>query len=275
MSDSDSSDVELFSGAKVRWFFINRSKDFTRRVRTVEDLAVHHIRAERFAAHSVESRKLFPEIHFASIKEAFEEKYSVALDKVRSGQIGCFLSHYDLLCQHSGRGYHVAVFEDDVKVCKDFGLRLQLFDAELTFAVGEKGWDIAYLSAYFHDDPPYNRDTGDHKTINTGTNRLHRLFGSFTAHAYIVHKDSVQRLIALLRQSAVPHKAIDDSLMQFQATQMRSYCFVPGMSTQYDGHSIINTAVISLDSIYQKLCGRYTFTDSLDQFYAYTYPWKF
>ena len=254
--------ISHFAGLPIRWFYINLERAADRKTKVLADLQRCNISAERFAAHSSESRSQFPELSFRASSKA--------------GEIGCTLSHYDLLRQHMNNNYHVGIFEDDMKPCVDFRLRLQQYESRLQEMKEWQHltWDIAFLSSYFHDEAVHNKPGGDHLTIPHTSKTIHRVFGGFTTHAYIVHKDSVARLVRLVRELK-NHRAIDQTYIDLQR-DLRCYSYVPGLCTQHVTVSSIQGGEPSdMNAAFQRICGPYTFTDHTYQFNPEFYPWKY
>ena len=181
------------------------------------------------------------------------------------GRRGCFISHYRLLKRHldeceRGKGFdHVlAIYEDDALFCDDFQLRLEYVEKHL---LETHPWDMCFLAAFFHDDPPYWHPEGDHQ--QTSIRHIHRAYGVFTAHAYLVNPASISKLLDKLRQHA--GHAIDTTYCKIQPG-MNCYVVVPGMAAQRAGYSNIALCEGDLTGYYMNAAGPYIFAKTEAEF---------
>ncbi len=150
----------------------------------------------------------------------------IDLSSLRPGERGCFISHYRVLQRHfeecrRGNDFNhaLAIYEDDVLLCRDFPARLAYLEKNL---LATQPWDMCFFGAFFHDDPPYWHPQGDHQ--QTSIKHIHRAYGVFTAHAYLVNPASISKLLDKVRERAV--HAIDTTYCKVQP-EMNCYVIVP------------------------------------------------
>jgi len=112
------------------------------------------------------------------------------------GAIGCWFSQVKIMQEALKQKKHAWVMEDDLIFCKDFHLRLHYMEQYLAKC---NWWDILWLGATFHVNPPYwhKQDLGrDAET--TEDPHILRTFGAFCTYAYIVRDRSIERVLHLL-----------------------------------------------------------------------------
>ena len=158
------------------------------------------------------------------------------LQGIKSGGIGCTLSHYELIKNHNSNKI-LGIFEDDVLLCEDF---LERFDyIENNFNLD---WDIFFLSSFYHLNTDNNRwhKSGDFEF--TGTKYIHRVYGSFCTHSYLVNPNSKDKILKLIRENSHKSYAIDHLYILIQP-ELNCYSFTPGMANQIVSHSDIDNTV--------------------------------
>jgi len=97
------------------------------------------------------------------------------------GQKGCYLSHKILLENHKTNKI-LGILEDDVIFCEDFLERMNYIEDNFNLE-----WDIFFLSSFYHlnSDPKRWNESGDYELTNI--KYIHRTYGSFTTHSYLVN----------------------------------------------------------------------------------------
>ena len=110
------------------------------------------------------------------------------LTGTKLGNIGCALSHYNLIKNHNSEKI-LGIFEDDVLLCEDFNDRFSYIENNFNL-----DWDIFFLSSFYHlnnDNSRWNQ-TGDFEF--TDIKYIHRVYGSFCTHSYLVNPKSKDKI---------------------------------------------------------------------------------
>ena len=176
----------------------------------------------------------------------------------KPGNIGCTTSHFDLLKNHSGNKI-LGIFEDDVQLSDDFLTRMSYVEKNFNL-----DWDMFFLSSFYHlnnDERRWNR-SGDFEF--TDTKYIHRVYGSFCTHAYLVNPKSIDKIINLMEQNLSKSYAIDHLYILIQP-QLNCFSFTPGMATQILGKSDIDGNMKD-QSEFEKIVGRHYFVNNLENF---------
>lgn len=182
------------------------------------------------------------------------------------GAIGCYLSEVKVMDDAHNQGLHAFVMEDDLIFCSDFHDRLRIVE-EFTLT---HDWDIIWLFATFHINPPYwHRMTGRDAEL-TDHPRMLRTYGAFSTTAYIVNYKSIRHVLRLLDCQLETTIGIDYSFIQIQPI-LKAFAFVPGCVIQADSQSDIGKGVTKF-SHFKKL-GPYVFQDKMSDFDPTTYDW--
>lgn len=201
------------------------------------------------------------------------------------GAIGCHMSQVRIMQEARAFGKHAWVMEDDLHFCEDFHDR---FDHIETWMESHE-WDIFYLGASFHCNPPYWHKKGhrphelDECDCNlrrdaecTDNLRIMRVYGAFATFCYIVNKDSIDKILKLFDRYI--HTSIGiDWLMIRLGTQTKQFCYVPGLVRQIDNMSDIGQGP-TIWSGFLKLNGThenssYVFQERAEQFYPTMFNW--
>jgi GR25 family glycosyltransferase involved in LPS biosynthesis len=183
------------------------------------------------------------------------------------GAIGCHFSQVQIMEEALKKKKHAWVMEDDLIFCKDFHVRLAYMERFLT----DRIWDILWLGATFHVNPPHwhKQDLGrDAET--TDDPRILRTFGAFCTYAYIVRDRSIERVLYLLDGWLDVSMGIDWAMIQMQP-QLQTFAFVPGSIIQRDNKSDIGKGM-TIFSGFSKL-GPYWFQQNMNDFDPTTFEW--
>ena len=150
------------------------------------------------------------------------------------GQKGCFLSHYKLLKTHNSNKI-LGIFEDDVELCDDFLERFKYIEDNF-----DLDWDIFFLSSYYHLNDHEKRwnISGDFEL--TDTKYIHRVYGAFTTHSYLVNPKSINKILKLIDENIADTYAIDHVYCAKIESKLNCYSFTPGMANQRVSHSDID-----------------------------------
>lgn len=164
------------------------------------------------------------------------------------GAVGCHFSQVAIMEAALQANLHAMVLEDDLVFCDDFKDRVKIFEE----FVHDKPWDVFWLGATFHLSPVWHapghpqlpecdcklgRDWDPTPNIN-----IVRTYGCWSTYAYIVNKDSLQKILSLIDENV--HKSMGiDWLFILLEPKLETYTFVPGCVKQYDDISDIGAGV--------------------------------
>jgi GR25 family glycosyltransferase involved in LPS biosynthesis len=180
------------------------------------------------------------------------------LQGIKSGGIGCTLSHYELIKNHNSNKI-LGIFEDDVLLCEDFLERFTYIENNFNL-----DWDIFFLSSFYHLNTDKNRwhDSGDFEF--TGTKYIHRVYGSFCTHSYLVNPNSKDKILKLIRENSHKSYAIDHLYILIQP-ELNCFSFTPGMANQIVSHSDIDNTVKNQNT-FETTVGPHYFVNKLNDF---------
>lgn len=179
--------------------------------------------------------------------------------KYTGGHIGCTTSHYDVIKTYSGNKI-LGIFEDDVKLSDDFNDRMKYIEDNFNL-----DWDIFFLSSFYHlnDDPKFKwHKDGDFEL--TDIKYIHRVYGSFCAHAYLINPKSIDKIIKLMEENLHDSYAIDHLYILIQP-YLNCFSFTPGMATQIQGHSTIDNKPKN-QADFERIVGKHYYADNLKDF---------
>lgn len=182
------------------------------------------------------------------------------------GAIGCHFSQVKIMKEALLRKKHAFVMEDDLVFCGDFQKRLEHMDGFLF----DRDWDVLWLGATFHINPPWwHKELGRDAEL-TSDPRMVRTFGAFCTYAYIVNAESIPKVLAGLDEILHLSMGIDWAFIQMQP-RLACYAFVPGSVIQYDNQSNIGKGVTTFSGF--KKLGAYWWADKMTDFDPTTYDW--
>lgn len=167
------------------------------------------------------------------------------------GAVGCHFSQVQVMKDALARDKHAIVFEDDCVFCEDFDKRFEYIDQWME----AHEWDVIWLGASFHVNPPYwhrkggSQDSRSDASAGLGYDakltddpRMVRTFGAFATFAYIVNKNSIQKILDLFDQHI--HRSIGiDFLFILLQPQLNCFSYVPGCVRQFDNKSDIGDGI--------------------------------
>lgn len=189
------------------------------------------------------------------------------------GAIGCHFSQVKIMEEALRQQKHAWVMEDDLVFCSDFRARLVLMEAFLD----ARPWDILWLGATFHINPPYWHVKGLKRDAETTTDpRFMRTYGAFCTYAYIVNRTSVSQVLGMLDKDLHLSMGIDWLMIQMQP-HLQTFAFVPGSVKQFDNESDIGISkggvkAITKFSGFVKL-GPYWWQDKMGDFDPTKFNW--
>lgn len=227
---------------------------------------------------AVRTRGMKPTEYLGSIK-----KVSVMLNRT-PGAVGCHFSQVAIMEEALKQGKHAWVMEDDLIFCSDLHGRLAIIK-EFT---DTHSWDIVWLGASFHVNPPFWHPAGPSNmkpdcsahlgkdAEKTDNPRMMRTFGAFATFAYIVNVNSIPKILGLFDQHLHTSIGIDWLMIKLQP-QLFCYAFVPGCCKQMDGRSDIGNGD-TIWSGFLRLNGTvensaYVFQDLMHHFDPLTFDW--
>jgi len=183
------------------------------------------------------------------------------------GAIGCHFSQVEIMGEAWIRGRHAFVMEDDLIFCSDFHQRMAIIDE----FCATHPWDVIWLGGTFHVNPPWWHKNDLRRDAEcTDHPRMVRTYGAFCTYAYIVNRESLEKVVTMLDAQLPTSIGIDYAFIQMQPYLM-TYAFVPGCITQYDNQSDIGKGM-TVFSGFKKL-GPYWFQDRMEQFNPETFNW--
>jgi GR25 family glycosyltransferase involved in LPS biosynthesis len=184
------------------------------------------------------------------------------------GQIGCYLSHRRLLESWIGREEILGVLEDDAVFCDDYAERMEYIAKHLTWP-----WDLFWLGSCYHCNPAvWHRDDLGRDFEQTAVPHIHRLYGAFATHGYLVNPGSIPKILALMDRELHRCYAIDHLLILI-GPELNWYGFTPGMVFQEDGPSDVDSGVRRF-SDFCRICGPYVFARRLEDFDYFAFDWN-
>jgi GR25 family glycosyltransferase involved in LPS biosynthesis len=175
------------------------------------------------------------------------------------GTKGCFLSHYNMIKEYDSHKI-LGIFEDDVVLCSDFDERFKYIEDNFNL-----DWDMFFLSSFYHLNGDRNRHhkTGDYEF--TGIKYIHRTYGSFCTHSYLVNPKSKEKIIKLMEENVHKSNALDHLYILIQH-QLNVFAITPGMTTQSGGYSDITKDTLNHTGYFTKVLGRHCYAENLNEF---------
>jgi GR25 family glycosyltransferase involved in LPS biosynthesis len=185
------------------------------------------------------------------------------------GAIGCHYSQVAIMYEAYTRNQHAFVMEDDLIFCDDFKERIEIIEDFLK----DKEWDVIWLGGTYHKEPTWHK--AGHSQLPecncslgkdvepTDSKYIVRTYGCWSTYAYIVNKDSLDRIIGMLDSKVYLSMGIDWLFILLEPL-LKTYAFVPGCIRQRDGKSDIGNGD-TIFSNFQKL-GNHWFNENRRNF---------
>ena len=200
------------------------------------------------------------------------------------GAIGCHVSQVEIMRKAKELDLHAFVMEDDLVFCSDFQKRLSYIENFLS----RNEWDVFWLGGTFHVNPPYWHRVGKSNMPPdcsaqigrdaelTSDPRILRTYGAFCTYAYLVNKDSIDKIQKLFDGHLHYSIGIDWLFIKLQP-QLKTFAFVPGCVKQMDNQSDIGNGITRFSG-FSRLNGteensRYWFQDKMEDFDPSTFNW--
>lgn len=188
------------------------------------------------------------------------------------GAIACHYGQVEIMQKGLDKNMSVMVLEDDVVFCDDLKERLNIIQDFLN----ENDWDIFWLGGTHHKEPTWHKLVDgvhthpDLKMCDCSLNRdwdktdnpyIVRTFGIWSTYAYIVNKNSIEKILRLLEEKVHLSMGIDWLMILLQP-QLNTFCFNPGCVKQMDNQSDIGKGV-TVFSNFEKL-GSHWYAEKLN-----------
>jgi len=166
------------------------------------------------------------------------------------GAIACHFGQVEIMKRGLESGMHAIVFEDDITFCSDFHERMEYIGK---FCETNE-WDLIWLGAAFHVNPPHWHKIGGstsrpnysaglgYDAKRTSDPRMIRTFGAYNTFAYLVNKNSIEKILNLLDEHLHTSIGIDGLFIKIQP-QLKCFSFVPGLIYQIDNKSDIGNGM--------------------------------
>ncbi len=183
------------------------------------------------------------------------------------GAIGCHYAQRSIIAHGAKTKRNVLVMEDDLVFCDDLEDRM----ATMAEFLAGREWDIVWLGATFHVNPPvWHKDTLGRDIELTEAKRIVRTYGTWCTYAYVVNGDSAQKVVDLLDAHVQQSMGIDWLMIQIQP-QLQTFAYVPGCVKQMDNQSNIGKGWTYF-SHFKKL-GPFWFQPRKEDFDPETFDW--
>jgi GR25 family glycosyltransferase involved in LPS biosynthesis len=204
-------------------------------------------------------------------------KYRVMYERT-PGAIGCHLSQVEVMKTAYEIGMNAIVLEDDIRFCDDFKERMDY----ITEWTKENEWDIIWLGAAFHVNPPHWHKKGGssmrpncsaelgYDVKRTADPRMIRTYGCYNTFAYLVNYKSIKNLLGLLDAHVHESIGIDWLMIRLQPI-LKCFSFVPGCVYQIDNMSNIGTGMTMWSGHLNN--GPYVFQKRMEDFNPETFNW--
>jgi GR25 family glycosyltransferase involved in LPS biosynthesis len=196
--------------------------------------------------------------YFEALTEKNNNENLTFLPHTKLGNIGCALSHYNLIKNHNNDKI-LGIFEDDVLLCDDFIERFSYIEKNFNL-----DWDIFFLSSFYHLNNDKNRwhESGDFEF--TDIKYIHKVYGSFCTHAYLVNPKSKNKIIKLIEENSYKSYAIDHLYILIQP-ELKCFSFTPGMANQIVSVSDIDKTIKN-QNVFETVVGKHFFVNNLSDF---------
>lgn len=194
------------------------------------------------------------------------------------GAIGCHFSQVKIMGEALAANRDAFVMEDDLVFCSDIQKRLD----HIQNFLNSHEWDVFFLGGTVHVNPPWWHKPGHSPDLQmcdctlgrdaeqTDDKHILRTYGAFSTHAYIVNKNSIEKILKYFDDNIYLSMGIDWLFIKMQP-QLNAFCFVPGCVKQMDNQSNIG-AGMTIFSGFASL-GAHWWQDDMDNFNPEQYNW--
>lgn len=198
--------------------------------------------------------------------------------KRTAGALPCHYGQVEIMQKALAANKDAMVFEDDCMICSDIKDRLDYIQE---FLNKQDDWDIFWLGGTVHINPPWwhiggkNPDLPDTTLTRdcerTDDARIVRTYGAFCTYAYIVRKESIQKILDLLESVVHLSMGIDWAMIKLQP-QLKTFMLLPGSVKQIDNMSDIGHGMTVFSGF--AMLGPYWWADKIDDFNPETFNWQ-
>jgi len=166
-----------------------------------------------------------------------------------AGAIGCHFGQVEIMRTAQLSNKHAFVMEDDLIFCSDIQKRFEVIENFLS----NNEWDIFWLGGTYHVPAEWHKH-GHNSDLQmcgcdlgidaerTDNNHIVRTYGCFSTFAYIVNKNSLEKILTLLDENLHLSMGIDWLFILLQP-QLKTFAFVPGCVKQMDNRSDIGNGI--------------------------------
>ena len=152
------------------------------------------------------------------------------------GAIGCYTAQINIMKKALEFNKHAFIIEDDVVFCDDLLERIKYIE---NWADTHE-FDVLWFGGTFHigykEGGPYWHPEIGRDAELTDDPRMIRTLGAFSTHAYIVHRNSLEKIIQQLEEWMSNSVGIDWSFIKMEPF-LNTYSFIPGCAKQFDNES--------------------------------------
>lgn len=196
--------------------------------------------------------------YFNALTSRDNESNIQFMPDTKLGNIGCALSHYNLIKNYKDEKI-LGIFEDDVLLSDDFEERISYIEENF-----DLDWDIFYLSSFYHLNSDKNKwhTSGDFDFTNI--KYIHKVYGSFCTHAYLINPKSISKITKLMEENFHKSYAIDHLYIMIQP-HLQCFSFTPGMANQIVSESDID-GTLKDQNVFEKIVGTHYFQNNLQSF---------
>ncbi len=206
------------------------------------------------------------------------EKVKSMIHRGTGGNVGCHYSQVSVMQQALENNLNAGVFEDDLIFCSDIRERFDYIEKYLD----THEWDVFFLGGTVHVNPAWWHKKGHSQDLQmcdctlerdaeqTDDKRILRTYGAFSTHAYIVNKNSIEKILKYFDENVHLSMGIDWLFIKMQP-QLKAFCFVPGCIIQMDNRSDIGHGMTIFSGF--KMLGEHWYQDKMNDFNPDTYNW--
>lgn len=257
----------MFNWRSLHCYYINLSHRPDRDVNMIKELNRVGLKARRFEA-------------IRTVDESWNREPYKVMFKRSKGAIGCMISQMSVMAEAYRNGVGAMVLEDDLVMATDLLERLDYIENFINEK--EPEFDIVFLGGTVHVNPPWWHKKGHDPMLQmckcklerdadrTSDERMLRVYGMFSTHAYIVRHESIPKILNLLHEVMSFTIGIDYSLILHQPN-LRCFAFVPGCIKQYNNQSDIGNGVTYFENF--STLGPYWWADKMEEFNPSTHNW--
>ncbi len=208
-----------------------------------------------------------------------QHKVKSMIRRGTGGNVGCHYSQVAVMQEALDNGMHAGVFEDDLVFCTDIQDRLDYIQ---DFLNKQEDWDVLFLGGTVHIDVPWWHKAGHSPDLQmcgctlerdaerTEDPRMLRTYGCFSTHAYIVNKNSIEKILKYFDENVHLSMGIDWLFIKMQP-QLKAFIFVPGCVKQIDNMSDIGHGMTVFSGF--SMLGPHWWQDKAEDFNPETYNW--